>query len=67
MGPGGKYTCTNNYLRKGPECRVSCDAYEDKPAVGVKMYTCDIEGEWKPKLPDCAKAGTGNSTNTPEK
>ncbi|XP_035211059.1 uncharacterized protein LOC118185327 isoform X2 [Stegodyphus dumicola] len=59
LGPGGAMKCHTNFMDHGPICEISCQHYEDKPAVEKAKYQCDINGKWKPKLPFCATPGTG--------
>lgn len=46
-------------MDRGAVCDVSCAHFEDKEAVPLKTYHCDIKGKWTPELPFCVKAGSG--------
>ena len=46
-------------MNRGTVCEISCQHYEDKPAVPKKVYGCNIDGSWTPELPFCVRAGSG--------
>ncbi|XP_015912030.1 uncharacterized protein [Parasteatoda tepidariorum] len=59
LQPGGKMKCATHFVDKGTSCDISCEHFENRRAVPKKTYRCNIDGNWTPKLPHCARPGSG--------
>ncbi|KAF8764568.1 uncharacterized protein LOC129981694 [Argiope bruennichi] len=57
----GTVDCFSGTTRTAPLCYVSCNQYEDQPAVPRRAYECTLSGTWNRPLPFCVATGSGLS------
>lgn len=50
----GKAVCTTGSTSLPPTCNITCEHFEDQPAIFGSIFKCQLSGKWEPELPRCA-------------